>query len=457
MLKQFNFRNFLSFDETLDHKTHEFSMLSGKVKRHPDHIHQNGSEKLLSAAVVYGANASGKSNLITALSFMQICVLDKIQPKTFSFYNRNSQENQSKFSYFEVEIVINKKNYIYGFEAHLPSGKFQGEWLVERNPDTNHEKVIFERDITNGTFECSIGDTQLKDRLEIYLHDDMLENKTLFLQKMATREQLFRDFPSVSPIREVFNWFKQDLKIIKPNTWRAEYFYLTQDKNIHRLEQILASFDTGIKRIEKLNYSLDELLTRMPPEMQNQLLGDLNENKKLIEDDTVLVSQLVGDGNLYLIQQSKTEVQVFQVTFVHDGKDGEVHFSLYNESDGTQRLIDLADLLLESDNSVYVIDELDRCLHPNMTYHFLSEFLKHARHSEAQLICTSHTSCLLDFELIRRDEIWFVSKDQYGNSELYSLEEYNERFDRVIEKAYLSGRYGAVPNFTVLLSQDEAL
>ena len=98
---------------------------------------------------------------------------------------------------------------------------------------------------------------------------------------------------------------------------------------------------------------------------------------------------------------------------------------------------------------VYLIDELDRCFHPELTYKFIERFLK-LTNSNSQLIVTTHESRLLNFDLLRRDEIWFANREKNGPTDLYSLERYNERFDKKIDKAYLEGRYGGVPLFETL-------
>jgi AAA15 family ATPase/GTPase len=117
------------------------------------------------------------------------------------------------------------------------------------------------------------------------------------------------------------------------------------------------------------------------------------------------------------------------------------------ESDGTIRLLDLLEILLVGDGKTFIIDELDRCLHPSLIYKFIELYLETAKSKKVQLIVTTHESRLLDFNLLRRDEIWFINKDKAGESRIYSLEEYNERFDKKIDKAYLEGRYGGIPIF----------
>src|SRR5699024_4249952 len=106
--------------------------------------------------------------------------------------------------------------------------------------------------------------------------------------------------------------------------------------------------------------------------------------------------------------------------------------------------------LLTKKDKVFVIDELDRCLHPILTYKYIELFLQVAKKRNIQLIVTTHESRLLDFGLLRRDEIWFVNRRESGESDIYSLEEYNTRFDQKIDKAYLDGRYGGIPIFTTL-------
>jgi AAA15 family ATPase/GTPase len=136
------------------------------------------------------------------------------------------------------------------------------------------------------------------------------------------------------------------------------------------------------------------------------------------------------------------------LVFYHD-KENKYPFTLQDESDGTLRIFDLAEVLLANpDNKVFIIDELDRCLHPSLTLQFIRLFLKEASCPTFtnQLIVTTHESRLMDLDILRRDEIWFTKKDK-GISSLYSLEDYNERFDKVIDKAYLNGRYGGIPVF----------
>jgi AAA15 family ATPase/GTPase len=127
----------------------------------------------------------------------------------------------------------------------------------------------------------------------------------------------------------------------------------------------------------------------------------------------------------------------------------EVSFEINEESDGTQRIIDLIPVLISSleEDRVFVIDELDRSLHPLLIQEFISIFVKKSTEQKSQIIVTTHDASLLNQKLLRKDEIWFTEKNEFGNSNLFSLEEFNIRYDKNIRKDYLRGRFGAIPFF----------
>lgn len=123
-------------------------------------------------------------------------------------------------------------------------------------------------------------------------------------------------------------------------------------------------------------------------------------------------------------------------------------FDFEDESDGTRRIFDLMDMLLmKDDDIVYVVDELERSLHPKLTEHFLKLFSERHKDHKIQLIFTTHEAAIMDQELFCRDEIWFIERDGDNNSKIYSLDRFKERYDKKLSKAYLEGRYGAIPVF----------
>ena len=123
-------------------------------------------------------------------------------------------------------------------------------------------------------------------------------------------------------------------------------------------------------------------------------------------------------------------------------------FDFSEESDGTKRLFDLIDMLMTPrEDVIYVVDELERSLHPKLTEHFLELFMDAHEGSRVQILFTTHEDSIMDQRLFRRDEIWFVERDSGNASNIYSLDRFKERYDKVLSKAYLEGRYGAIPVF----------
>ena len=120
-------------------------------------------------------------------------------------------------------------------------------------------------------------------------------------------------------------------------------------------------------------------------------------------------------------------------------------FQLSEESDGTVRLFDLLEILLDTEGRTFLIDEFDRSLHPNLTQHFIKLFLDNAKSKNTQLIVTTHDVELMDLDLLRRDEIWFTQRKPNGTTELFSLDRYRTRFDKDIRTAYLKGAFEGVP------------
>lgn len=129
------------------------------------------------------------------------------------------------------------------------------------------------------------------------------------------------------------------------------------------------------------------------------------------------------------------------------GQDALEKFDTSDESDGTNRIMDFIPLLMDllKGDNVFIIDEMERSLHPNLMYDLIDLFISKAVNINSQLILASHESSLLTQKLLRKDEVWFVVKDNFGASRLHSLEEYNVRFDKEIRKDYLLGRFKAIP------------
>lgn len=164
-------------------------------------------------------------------------------------------------------------------------------------------------------------------------------------------------------------------------------------------------------------------------------------------DKNIKAKSILKFGDtLFALEYDETGAKkIAKLLFQHGADESKYEYG--EESDGTQRLIELLDVILNDDeDKVFIIDELNRSLHPQMTIKFVETFLKFSEKKTTQLIITTHESNLMDLNILRRDEIWFAVKEN-NNTSLYTLEKFKIRYDKVVAKDYLAGRYGAVPVF----------
>ena len=161
-----------------------------------------------------------------------------------------------------------------------------------------------------------------------------------------------------------------------------------------------------------------------------------------------LPASVSGGDEMFCEGTGKEVVKYRRINALHNlGKEQPTRFALQEESDGSQRVLNLLPALhqLKKQGGVFVIDELERSMHPMLARKFIEFLLKAAHGTRSQLIFTTHESTLLDLDLMRRDGIWFAEKDQRGATQLYSLADFKVRKDLRLEKGYLEGRFGAIP------------
>lgn len=443
MLIKFKVKNVLSFKDLI-----EFSMVAGSTLKNDERLAENDNFNILKFSSIFGANASGKSNFVKAFQLMKKLVLESLPnyPLNCNFKLQNDTDNES--SYFEIILLLNKKTYSYGFEIDFVNNKFITEWLYELKEA--NEKMIFERDVVNNTIEFGKNlKNDLRTKLNFYAEDIKRNDSILLLSFLNKDKPSLYEFQSAKIFKEVYQWFNTSLDIANPNTMLTSGEYFELEKKLNELSKFMNRFGTGIYTIEKSQKDKDDIKNELP----NFIINDIKERatNKMKSNE-----KIQGVGNLlrfnkkfWIINVNRDGTMVFEkISFFHD-QDKKYAFSLDDESDGTARILDLAEILLSDEkNKTFIVDELDRCLHPQLTCKFIKEFLENAKQEENnnQLIVTTHESRLLDFNILRRDEIWFVEKKD-NISNLYSLEEFNVRFDKKIDKAYLEGRYGGVPIF----------
>lgn len=431
MLIRFHVSNFLSFYDEI-----ELSMIPGKVRKHPNHVvdpKNKANISVLRTAIIYGANASGKSNLVKALKFARNFILKGVEakesiPRIHFKLNTSATKEPSKF---EFEIICDNQSYVYGFK--LDQARIHEEWLYEILK--TKEKLLFERETT------SDGETTVDfDNIKF---DSEKEVDFLNFVAMGTRpNQLFLTESIERDIKHfdmIDKWFRNNLEIIFPSTQWPLLASVGKDQDLgSELVDYLARLGTGICGFKLARVDVEKEFPK----------GLIDEFRKLPLDKKPLILGGGPEGERYLFEIENGEIKASKLMLKHQmcDSDQEVLFDMSEESDGTRRLMDLFPGIanLEGEDKVFVVDELDRSLHPVLSQELLKLFLEEDNKT-SQLIATTHESNLLDLDLLRRDEIWFIEKDTGGDSNVYSLEEYAPRHDKDIEKGYMRGRYGAIP------------
>ena len=433
MLLRFVVSNFLSIREELEFTMFPYSKLRG----HTEHIYKTPKVDLLKVAAIYGANGSGKSNLVKAVHYLHDMVVDKSsQSKKKPIHFRPSEECANKPSKFEIEFKTNGNYYSYGLE--LLNSEIKEEWLYSINPKEDTEKLIFLRK-KEGKRDIKLDVTEKyrqteKDKILIQFYTEgELDHTTPFIYRVKDKDQ----YPE---IQEAYEWFLEKLYIIHPKSrFISLVRTLVKNRKFKRFtNEIISKLDTGVHGVGIKKVPLEIYFGEDDKETQEDIrkqLGDKEDITFHSSEDEFMVSKEADD-----------KIMISKVVTEHGGVNNSIwEFDLDEESDGTRRLFDLlpAIEMLANEEVVCIVDEIGRSLHPALLKEFLSFYLN--QKTKGQFIFTTHESNLLDLKLFRPDEIWFMEKDNTGSTKTYSLSEFKPRYDLDIRKGYLNGRFGAIP------------
>ncbi len=456
MLIRFSVENFKSFNDR-----QELVMIPAKkLKTNKEHVIPLNKVSVLRNATIYGANASGKTNIIDAIRFAKHVITKKIPMEASKMYCRVFSENQEKESKFDFEIYKNGKFYAYGFSLLMSEQIIKSEWLYELLPSKNTQTMLFERETDTNRLE--LGENLMLDeidtmRFKTYKLDFEDNNTGLFIREMNRNKKMNKE-SKLTFFRDVFEWFDEDLVTIFPDQPITDFEYFYGDSGSDKINEIIELFDTGISKVKIEEITVADLKNKIPTKIAEDILLSFKNKIEDSADNMNAMMSLRTNTAFYNIKGSKGEDPVI-TTIMLEHSNAFSDFEFSEESDGTRRLFDLLDILISNEkNKIYVIDELERSLHPKLTYKFLELFFEHLKENNTQLIFTTHESTIMDQELLRRDEIWFVERNKDNVSHLYSLDRFKERYDKKLSKAYLEGRYGAVPvlkNFSDKVGDDE--
>lgn len=431
MIVRAAFENILSFDEETS-----ISFVAGKSDLHPSHVlrgQKRDDISILKTGIIYGANAAGKSNIIKAIQILKQIALgewpkNRIEP----FKLKASNAKPSKL---ELTFKYDAKYYAYGVMFTI-SG-IQEEWLYEVNDRS--AKKVFTREKKSKEQIFSFAPSRANAKKNEFLN---FLGKGTPEKKSFLSEYVNRHGENLDAINKAYDWFYDILQIIFPESkFQGLTFRFEQDSDFKKdFKKLLNHFNTGVVDLKRFTLKKEE--TNIPKEIIDDILSESKPGTKSF------VSSPYGDWYFF----ETTENGVLEVTkqkTIHESNNKEQYtFNMSEESDGTLRLLDFLPMLikLKNGNAVFLIDEIDRSLHPMMSLEILNCYLSFlTNNSNVQLITTTHECNLLNLNLIRQDEVWFVEKNINGASHLTSLAEYKPRED--IRKGYLIGRYGAIPFF----------
>ena len=415
MLIEFSVGNYRSFKETVT-----FSMVAAKIsakdkKLDDQNVFQADERlKLLKSAAIYGANASGKSNLGKALKFMGSFISnsskDTQETEDIPIENfRLNTETELKPSYFEIVFLMDGKVYRYGFEVNKK--EVISEWLFY--VPTIREVTLFQR-------EENIIDSKPAFKGGSKFKNNVRDN-ALFLSVAAQF--------NIEIAKQILIWLK-NLNVVSGLNDGDMVGYtihcLDSNKNRNQIFALIKKLDLGIDdlKISKIEWTEETIPKDLPKEIRDRILRDGNTSG-------------ISIGTIHRKYNSEGQ-QISIETFEMDE----------HESEGTQKLFAMAGPIVDTleNGRILVIDELDARLHPLVTREIISLFNSNQTNPHnAQLIFMTHDTNILSHKFFRRDQIWFAEKDKFGATHLYSLAEYKIRNDASFESDYIQGRYGAVP------------
>lgn len=447
MIVSFSVSNFRSFSPNCD-ETISFvasRRLSGNHDNHAMPI-PNSNEHVLKTAVLYGANGAGKSNLFHALSYLQTVVLKRRNQDqgTRRVPFRFLEASREQPTELDIQFVAAGRLYRYGIK--VDDQKIAQEWLLQIV--RGREKVIFER--------VTLSDNSVKIESGKSIQNGGEKLKALATIGGPANQSFLATIRSTLSAKEfgvdlknVISWFEKKLVLISPDdVFRGLGVKLTEELEFLEFAgAFLKAASTGVAQltVDKKEIAEDELRSLISDEDVESVLAKL---AKKSSKSASLIYRLNDSVNL--LAENNDGIHFYRLTInaFHESNDGSlVPLEFREESDGTRRLLDLMPALhhlTTTEDAVFVIDEIDRSMHPLLVWKFM-EFFLNACLGRQQLFVTTHESNLLDFELLRRDEIWFAEKDSSGATRIYSLNEYQPRKDLDIQKHYLHGRFGAIP------------
>lgn len=426
MLLRLKIKNFLSFfEETV------FDMFPNpKRASFPNHIYGDMTVPLLKQAAIYGANGSGKSNFIKAISFIKSFVTNEDFLKNVDlddYIFQLTSTKQSKIS-FEIEFFIKEKYFVYTLE--IDKRNIQ-ETLSHSGLGKTPDKILFKR---NGAEIASA-----------YVGNESSAKQLLSMNPQSSLLPLNQKFPVLTneDVKLAFEWFAGKLEIVTINSTIPAMIELMSKQTalLHLTNEIFDNIGVGINAVKIAETPFDKWVTNQK---------NANELHQMMETDPLKpntgITRIENNRNVFSVSLKKGVKTVQEFLFEQLGQSGyKKEMKIDAQSDGTVRLLTLIPAIYDAINkqNVVFVDEIDNSIHPNLMFSLLQFY--GAKASKGQLIYTTHTTRLINQqELLRPDEIWLTEKEN-GNSKMYSINNFKIHNTINLENGYLDGRFGAIP------------
>ncbi len=432
MLLRFSLENWMSFRDSVS-----FSMIASQERQHGDRIAKvdKYQMRVLPIAAIYGGNASGKTNFFKALNFSKNLIIKGTQPdgiinvETFQLDDSHKLDKPSRFSF---ELLINE--IIYEFSFSVTRNSIVEEKLVQLS--SYSEKILYHRREGKPNFDTSIDNDQ-----SLHFVFKGTRDNQLFLTNSVSQK--------IDTFRPIYDWFKNSLELVAPDSRFSSFEHFLNEEHplFSSMNTMLTQLDTGITHLGGETLSFENV--SLPESLKGKLKEELSEGM------TVLLLNS-SRNERFVITRKNAELIIKKLVTYHQKADGtEVKFEMRQESDGSQRVIDLLPAFVElssvDSKKVYIIDEVDRSLHTLLTRHLLEFFLSTCTpESRSQLLFTTHDALIMDQKLLRRDEMWVAERGPQGVSNLTPFSDFKDvRYDKDIRKSYLTGRLGGIPNISL--------
>lgn len=420
----------------------EFSMFPTEVNTDERYLRKittkAGDWNILRRGSFFGPNASGKTSFIESVGFARNYIINgqKSGKGTKVDQFRGDFEDINGISLFQFMFYQDGEVYEYGFS--LDRRQVHEEWLMQltkKDLVPLFTRVTDDNGKTTIDIEAKFGRITSNDRkLAEVLKSSIQENQKnqLFLYKLYDN--------GVKKAEKIVSWFQQ-LQVIFPRTKvQALPIRIRDDEELKSyIGKMLKKMDTGVSEISVASDEIDF----------HEFAEKLDLPQEIVEDIEETRSGIVSISGKYFIfaEDEKKRTTLIQLKFTHRLNDKVVQFNIDEESDGTQRLVDLLPMLfmIGKKSSVYFVDEIDRSLHTKLSQFLLDEFVSNSEEGWSQIIFTAHDVNLINLQHFRQDEIWFIEKNQSGESVLRPFSDFEVKEGQDALKAYLNGRFGALP------------